>query len=112
MLPGHTKFWPDSYFGLFKTHYRRQDHIDNMADLVKCVCKCGQDVECVPQLYQNWQYYEWNVFLGQWFQPLSAFGRSHTFEFDREHPGVMEIRVMSSVTNSTKIDMLRSGVKV
>ena len=95
MLPGHTKFWPDSYFGLLKKHYRRQDHIDNMADLVKCVCKCGQDVECVPQLYQNWQYYEWNVFLGQWFQPLSAFGRSHTFEFDREHPGVMEIRVMS-----------------
>ena len=112
MLPGHTKFRPDSYFGLFKTHYRQQDHIDNMADLVKCVCKCGQDVECVPQLYQNWQYYEWNAFLGQWFQPLSAFGRSHTFEFDREHPGVMEIRVMSSVTNSTKIDMLRPGVKV
>ncbi|KAL5515741.1 hypothetical protein EMCRGX_G000948 [Ephydatia muelleri] len=112
MLPGHTKFWPDSYFGLLKKHYRQQDHIDNMADLVKCVCKCGQDVECVPQLYQNWQYYEWNVFLGQWFQPLSAFGRSHTFEFDREHPGVMEIRVMSSVTNSTKIDMLRPGVKV
>ena len=53
MLPGHTKFWPDSYFGLLKKHYRRQDHIDNMADLVKCVCKCGQDVECVPQLYQN-----------------------------------------------------------
>ena len=112
MLPGHTKFRPDSYFGLFKTHYRRQNNIDDMADLVKCVCKSGQDVECVPQLYQNWQYYEWNVFLGQWFQPLSAFGRSHTFEFDREHPGVMEIRVMPSDTNPTKIYMLRPGVKV
>ena len=36
MLPGHTKFRPDSYFGLFKKHYRRQDHVDNMADLADC----------------------------------------------------------------------------
>ena len=112
MLPGHTKFRPDSYFGLFKKHYQRQDHIDDMADLVKCVCKSGQDVECVPQLYQNWLFYDWNVFLGQWFEPLSAFGRSHTFEFDREHPGVMEMRAMPSDTNPTKVNMLRTGVKV
>ena len=33
MLPGHTKFRPDSYFGLFKKYYRRQDHVDDMDDL-------------------------------------------------------------------------------
>ena len=112
MLPGHTKLRPDSYFGLFKKHYRRQDHIDDTADIVECVRKSGQDVECVPQLYQEWEYYDWNTFLGQWFEPLSAFGHSHTFEFDREHPSVLEMRAMPSDTNLTKVNMLRRGVKV
>eukprot|EP00731_Ephydatia_muelleri_P004661 Em0002g837a len=44
MLPGRTTFRPDSYFGLFKT---TTDHTDDMADLVKCVRKSGQDVECM-----------------------------------------------------------------
>ena len=65
MLPGNTKFRPDSYFGLFKRHYRRQDHVNDMADLVDCVQLCGQNVACVPQLYQDWQYYNWNAYLGQ-----------------------------------------------
>eukprot|EP00731_Ephydatia_muelleri_P015052 Em0008g772a len=54
MLPGHTKFQTDSYVGLFKKYYRRQDHVDNMDDLADCVWQCGQDVICVPQLYQDW----------------------------------------------------------
>eukprot|EP00731_Ephydatia_muelleri_P019226 Em0012g51a len=61
MLPGHTKFRPDSYFGLFKKHYRRQDHVDDMDDLVDCVRQCGQNVTCVPQLCKDWQYYDWNI---------------------------------------------------
>eukprot|EP00731_Ephydatia_muelleri_P017401 Em0010g499a len=61
MLPGHTKFRPNSYFGLFKKYYRRQDHVDDMDDLADCVRQCGQDVTCVPQLYQDWHYYDWNA---------------------------------------------------
>eukprot|EP00731_Ephydatia_muelleri_P011102 Em0005g1688a len=70
MLPGHTKFRPDSYFGLFKKHYCRQDHADDMDDLVDCVRQCGQNVTCVPQLCKDWQYYDWNAYLGQWFGRL------------------------------------------
>eukprot|EP00731_Ephydatia_muelleri_P015582 Em0009g6a len=44
MLPGHTKFRPNSYFGLFKKYYRRQDHVSDMDDLADCVRQCGQDV--------------------------------------------------------------------
>ena len=50
MLPGHTKFRPDSYFGLFKNHYRRQDRIDDMEDLADCVRQCGQNVTCVTAI--------------------------------------------------------------
>ena len=112
MLPGHTKFRPDSYFGLFKKYYRRQDHVDDMDDLADCVRHCGQNVTCVPQLYQNWQYYDWNTFLGQWFTPLAGLGRYHTFEFDREHPGVMKMKMLPSDTNPTEMSMLRAGVAI
>ena len=44
MLPGHTKFRPDSYFGLFKKYYRRQDHVDDMDDLADCVHLCATAV--------------------------------------------------------------------
>ena len=112
MLPGHTKFRPDSYFGLFKKHYRRQDHVDDMEDLADCVRQCGQNVTCVPQLYQDWEYYDCNAYLGQWFGPLVGFGRCYAFEFDREHPGVMIMKTMPSDTNPIKVTMPRAGVTV
>ena len=99
MLPGHTKFRPDSYFGLFKKHYRRQDHVDNMADLADCIQQCGQNVTCVPQLCKDWKLYDWNAFLGQWFGPLVGLGRCHTFVFDREHPHVTKGKLMPADSN-------------
>eukprot|EP00731_Ephydatia_muelleri_P032412 Em0023g919a len=98
MLPGHTKFQPDSYFGLFKKHYRRQDHVDDMDDLVDCVRQCGQNITCVPQLCKDWQYYD---YLGRWFGPLFEFGRCYTFQFDREHLGITIMKTMPSDTNHT-----------
>eukprot|EP00731_Ephydatia_muelleri_P006828 Em0003g1076a len=102
----------DSYFGLFKKHFRRQDCVDDMEDLADCVRQCGQNVTCVPQLYQDWEYYDWNAYLGQWFGPLVGFGRCYAFEFDREHPGVMIMKTMPSDTYPIKVTMLRSGVTV
>eukprot|EP00731_Ephydatia_muelleri_P019560 Em0012g385a len=112
MLPGHTKFRPNSYFGLFKKYYQRQDHVYDMDDLADCVRLCGQDVACVPQLYQDWHYYDWNAFLGQWFSPLAGLGRCYTFRFDRKHPGVMKMKTLPSDANPTEVTMLRAGVAI
>ena len=112
MLPGYTKFRPDSYFGLFKKYYRRQDHVDDMDNLANCVRQCGQDVACVPQLYQDCHYYDWNAFLGQWFSPLAGLGHYYTFRFDRKHPGVMKMKTLPSDANPTEVTMLRAGVAI
>eukprot|EP00731_Ephydatia_muelleri_P005070 Em0002g1246a len=112
MLPGHTKFRPNFYFGLFKKYYRRQDHVYDMEDLADCVRQCGQDVACVPQLYQDWHYYDWNAFLGQWFTSLAGLGCCYTFRFDRKHPGVMKMKTLPSDANPTKVTMLRAGVAI
>ena len=37
MLPGHTKFRPDSYFGILKRQYHVQNSINTFDELVKCV---------------------------------------------------------------------------
>ena len=37
MLPGHTKFRPDSYYGIFNRQYNVQNSIDTLDKLVKCV---------------------------------------------------------------------------
>ncbi len=41
MPPGHTKFSPDSYFGLFKIKYRKST-IDSLGDLVACVSHASE----------------------------------------------------------------------
>ena len=83
-----------------------------MDDLADCVRQCGQDVTCVPQLYQDWHYYDWNAFLGQWFTPRAGLGRCYTFRFDRKHPGVMKMKTLPSDTNPTEVTMLRAGVAI
>eukprot|EP00731_Ephydatia_muelleri_P003000 Em0001g3000a len=106
------KFRPDSYFGLFKKYYQRQNHVNDMDDLADCVRQCGQDVTCVPQLYQDWHYYDWNAFLGQWFTPLTGLGRCYTFRFDCKHPDVMKMNTLPSDANPTEGTMLRVGVAI
>ena len=75
-------------------------HVSDMDDLADCVRQCGQDVTCVPQLYQDWHYYDWNAFLGQWFSPLAGLGRCYTFRFDRKHPGVMKMKTLPYQTQT------------
>ena len=102
------------HLGLFKKYYCRKDHADNMADLTNCVRQCGQNVTCVLQLCKDWQFYDWNAFLGQWFGPLVGFGRYHTFVFDREHPCVVKLKLMptDSDQDATEMSILKTGVTV
>ena len=60
--------------------------------IADCVRQCGQDVTCVPQLYQDWHYC--------------------TFELDQDHPGVMRMKTLPSETNPTEVTILRAGVAI
>ena len=40
----------------------------------------------MPQLYQQWDYYDWNALLGQWFEPLSALSSPTTLITFSPHP--------------------------
>jgi len=94
MPSGHTKFSPDSYFGLFKIRYRNST-IDCLEDLITCsqnTCKKGT---VVPQVYGQhlgykepiYQYRNWGHYLEKYFKPIEGIAKYHYFTFDKDKPG-------------------------
>lgn len=100
MMPGHTKFEPDGYFGLFKLRYRRST-VDCLQDLADCVAGASAKGCTVPQVYGRhyglshnaFEFREWNSFLGQHFNPVENILNYNHFDFDCEKPGVVSLRV-------------------
>ena len=68
----------------------------------------------MPQLCKDWQLYDWNAFLGQWFGPLVGLGHCHTFVLNREHPDVTKGKLMPADSNqdATELNILKSGVTI
>ena len=73
--------------------------------------KCGCNVTCVPQQYQNWVYYNWNAFLDQWFVRPAGFSIYHTFIFDKEHPGIVKMKLWPDQV-PRDMSLLKDGVTV
>ena len=109
MLPGHTKFRPDSFFGLFKKHYRHQHTVDDMGDLARCVRECTRNVNCIPQLFKDWNYYDWNSFFEQWFLPCTGIASYHTFIFSRQHPSVVKVK-KSPTDDVIEVQLFKNGI--
>ena len=111
MLPGHTKFRPDSYFGIFKRKYRMQNCIDTLDELVKCVEECGKDVSCIPQLCSDWSFYNWDAYLSKWFIPSVGINKYHIFCFDNHNPGVMMMKNTPD-DEGREMCLLKQGIKI
>ncbi len=100
MVPGHTKFSPDSYFGLFKIRYRCST-IDSLADLVDCVANTSSSETLIPQVYgthlgysdPDYAYRDWGSYLARFFKPIDRITRYNYFRFDWRQPGWVELRV-------------------
>jgi len=105
MMPGHTKFEPDGYFGLFKIKYRRST-IDCFQDLADCVVSASPTGYTIPQVYGKhyglshnvFEFREWNSFLSQYFDPIENILKYNYFDFDYEKPGSVFLRVKPTDT--------------
>ena len=99
MIPGHTKFAPDRYFGLFKIKYRKST-IDSLSDVIKCVEESTAENKTVAQPYgqhlgllsRSFAYRDWGNYLGKYFNPIDNILRYNYFEFDVNKPGYVEVR--------------------
>ena len=94
MPPGHTKFSPDSYFGLFKIRYRKST-IDSLQDLVECAQNACKKGIIVPQTYGKhlgsteplYEYRDWAKYLEKLFKPIDHVTQYNYFTFDSSKPG-------------------------
>ncbi len=99
MPPGHTKFSPDSYFGLFKIKYRKST-IDTLGDLVACVSHTSENGALVPQPYGKhlgfrepiYEYRNWCHYLERFFKPIDHITNYNYFAFDHERPGWVSLK--------------------
>jgi len=94
MLPGHTKFAPDGYFGLIKMKYRRSKvyTYEQMAEVINASTP-GRYNKC--QMYKdengkvNFQYRDWSNWLSKHFKKFPDISKFHHFSFSQENPGVV-----------------------
>lgn len=85
MLAGHTKFAPDSMFGLFKCKYRHSK-VDCLADIENVVCRASPSGVLIPQLCGDEMsnvivpMYDWDNFLSPFFRRLLSIKPLHHIE--------------------------------
>ena len=102
MLPGHTKFAPDRFFGLFKQTFRRCK-VETIMDLVQVVQSSTDKAVNIPQpivdpvsQQQLVHVYRWSAFLDQFFKPIPQILSYQVFYISSAKPGTYLLQKHSS----------------
>lgn len=96
MVPGHTKFSPDGFFGLIKLKLRKSE-VDDIDDLIEIVNNSTTAMYNLAQpVYENSErkvdFYQWNAFLSKYFKILPGISKYYHFLFESEHPGYIKYK--------------------
>ena len=104
---GHTKFFPDMGFGLFKRRFRVSD-ANTVEDIAKCVTESSPTNKMLhPQLVGNEagdvfvKQYDWQTKFAT-CKPIPDLKKRHSFTFSSEYPGFVDCKFWSSDAISTK----------
>ena len=101
LIAGHTKFAPDSCFGLIKKVYKVTyvSSLYEFAQLVETSSTAGVNKAQLVGTHNGRvivPVYDWSTFLGQYFKKLPNIKKSHHFRFSRENPGVVFYKEFAS----------------
>ena len=112
LFVGHTKFFPDWCFGLFKQLYRRTKvgSIHDIAEVVKWSANINH-----PQLIGDYdgtthmKTYDWSSFFESHAiqTSLKGISKMHHFRLTADHPGCVFVKNSSDQTAETKINLLQ-----
>ena len=97
MLPGHTKFSLDRFFGLIKRQYRRTK-VSSLAEIAELVSNStigGQNKAFIigcDNSSMPFHYYNWTDFLSALFAPVPNVTSYYHFRFTEDHPGTVFVR--------------------
>jgi len=89
MVPGHTKFLPDGYFGNIKTLFRktRVNTVDDVEQVVNKSTKNGTNCAVRYDEGNGWFYYDFESFLKPNFKDLPGIQKYQHFWFKRSELG-------------------------
>lgn len=95
MVPGHTKFSPDGFFGLFKLKLKNSE-VDDLEDLVKVIDLSTNGYNTVQTIFEANErkvfFYNWTEYLKNFFKPLPNILKYHHFIFNQEQPGIVYVK--------------------
>lgn len=97
MIPGHTKFTPDRFFGLIKRNYRRTNlsSLVEIAEVVRTSTAASNNKVYIigdEQSPKPFHYYNWADFLASFCQTIPHITSYHHFRVDKDHPGIIFVR--------------------
>ena len=113
MLPGHTRFSPDRFFGLIKRKYKHSD-VSSLIELARIVeesTQGGQNEAFVigsEDPTKLFQYYDWAEFLSTYFTSIPHITSYYNFHFSQNKVVVREF----ADTEEEVITILRPGVTI
>ena len=98
MIPGHTKFAPDRFFGLFKKKFRTSN-VETVLDMAKVVRSTTDQAINIPQLIadpttqqQLVHVHKWSEFLARFFKPIPHLLSYQVFSFSSLEKGKVFLR--------------------
>ena len=102
MIPGHTKFAPDRFFGLFKKKFRTSN-VETMLDMARVVRSTTDKATNIPQLVvdptsqeQLVHVYKWSEFLLCFFRPIPHILSYQIFSVSSSKPGKILLQTNSA----------------
>ena len=111
MITGHTKFSPDSCFGLLKQRFRRTavNTLKDLCDVVTQSAACNK-VEVV-----GWEdgvpiipTYDWNTYFAERMNKVTGIKKFQHFKFDRSIKGRVQHRTVCDGEWST-VELVKSA---
>jgi hypothetical protein len=91
MIPGHTKFICDSFFGQIKKVYRnhRVNTVDDIEHIVNISSEGNEAIRCNNGL--GWIWYDFNTLLKDHFNPLPQIRQYYQFRFTKKDIGKVHV---------------------
>ena len=109
MVVGHTKFTPDSCFGLFKQRFRRTN-VQCLSDIATCVEQSATvnkvKIAGTEAGEVNVPSYNWLSFFAPQFKKVPRIKQYHQFQITSTHPGVVVCKDFSD-SPGTAITILK-----
>ena len=93
MLPGHTKFMPDGFFGMLKKKIH-QHRIDGKEKIVECINASSKDGKSNTAITygsspNQFHYYDFNSHFDGWFTKIDGLLQFQHFCFSKSTPGIV-----------------------